>query len=94
MSAEGAAPVPRQRAYGKFGFVPGIIRCIIQSMQEFTPDDEAEVIRKKYRYRQLILTGRLKLPHDRAAQLLGPDCLYRLYSLAEPVTRPSRKKRN
>jgi hypothetical protein len=39
------------------------------------------VIRKKYRYRQLIFSGKLILPHKRAAQLLGPDCMYQLYAL-------------
>jgi hypothetical protein len=45
--------------------------------------DKAESLRKMFRYRQLILSGRLVLPHRRAAQLLGPDCLYHLYSLKE-----------
>ena len=44
-------------------------------------EDLAEIIRKKQRYRELILSGKLILPHDRAAQLVGPDCVYRLYSL-------------
>ncbi len=46
----------------------------------------AESMRKKYRYRQLILSGKLVLPITRAAQLLGPDCLYHLYSLGEVDT--------
>ncbi len=49
-------------------------------------EDMAESLRKKYRYRQLILSGKLVLPITRAAQLLGPDCLYHLYSLSEADT--------
>jgi hypothetical protein len=45
-------------------------------------EEKAEILRKKSRYRELILSGRLPLPHNRAAQLLGPDCLYHLYSLS------------
>jgi hypothetical protein len=50
---------------------------------EFSCEETAEELRKRYRYRQMILSGKLKLPHQRAAQLLGPDCLYHLYSLDE-----------
>jgi hypothetical protein len=52
--------------------------------------DQAEILRKKYRYRELILSGKLVLPHRRAAELLGPDCLYQLYGLREATQR--RKK--
>ncbi len=55
--------------------------------EELSPQDIAETIRKKYRYRELILSGKLKLPFDRAAQLLGPDCLYQLYSLQKSSSR-------
>jgi hypothetical protein len=47
-------------------------------------EEKAEILRKKNRYRELILSGKLSLPHKRAAQLLGPDCLYHLYSLSKP----------
>jgi hypothetical protein len=46
-------------------------------------EEAAEIMRKKYHYRELILSGRLVLSHERAAQLLGPDCLYHLYSVEE-----------
>jgi hypothetical protein len=55
--------------------------------------DEAEVMRKKFRYRQLILSGKIFLSHERAAQLLGPDCLYHLYSVKETNTTSSQKKK-
>ncbi len=40
---------------------------------------KAESLRKKYRYRRLIMTGRLCLPHPAARRLIGPDCAYHLY---------------
>jgi hypothetical protein len=46
-----------------------------------TSEDKAEIMRKKNRYRELILSGRLVLSHTSAARLLGPDSLYRLYSM-------------
>jgi hypothetical protein len=49
--------------------------------RELGCDDRAEIMRKRDRYRQLILSGRITLPVRRAAQLLGPDCAYRLYSV-------------
>ena len=54
--------------------------------------EAAEILRKRYRYRELILSGKLVLPHDRAAQLVGPDCLYHLYSV-QPTKPSSRRKR-
>jgi hypothetical protein len=56
-------------------------------------EETAEILRKKCRYRELILSGRLLLPHERAAQLLGPDCLYRLYSVGA-ARGPKTKKRS
>ena len=44
-------------------------------------EETAEIMRKRYRYRELVLSGRLILPHNRAAQLLGPDCAYHLYAV-------------
>ena len=55
--------------------------------------EAAEILRKKCRYRELILSGRLVLPHDRAAQLLGPDCLYHLYSIKDIEKSPGSRKR-
>lgn len=42
---------------------------------------DAEIIEKKYRYRRLLLRGKLKLPHDAAKKLIGVDTAYHLYSL-------------
>jgi len=40
----------------------------------------ADEIRKKYLYRRLIQSGRLKLPLKTARRLLGPDTAYHLYN--------------
>jgi|WetSurMetagenome_2_1015567.scaffolds.fasta_scaffold524388_1 hypothetical protein len=64
-------------------------------MKDDQAHEMAEVIRKKYRYRQLIFSGKLVLPHKRAAQLLGPDCMYQLYALQgskKPGKKVGRKK--
>ncbi len=60
-----------------------------------TCEEEAEVMRKKSRYRELILSGRIVLSHERASQLLGPDCLYHLYSVPQRSGRrkPGSRKR-
>ena len=60
-------------------------------LDNLTSADKAEIMRKKNRYRELILSGRLVLSHTRAAQLLGPDSLYRLYSVR---TNKSSEKRH
>jgi hypothetical protein len=54
--------------------------------------EAAEIMRKKSRYRELILSGRLMLPHRRAAQLLGPDCLYHLYPVSRSESRGKRRR--
>ena len=50
--------------------------------------DEAELIRKKYKYRRLIMEGKLVLPHEDAVKLLGPDCAYHLYSVEDAKRKP------
>lgn len=56
--------------------------------------EQADLIRKRYKYRELILSGRLKLPHPDAAKLLGPDCAYHLYAFENAIrTGKSRKKK-
>jgi hypothetical protein len=62
-------------------------------MQTLSCEEKAEIMRKQSRYRELILSGRLDLPYKRAAQLLGPDCLYHLYSLNHhPGKKTGRRK--
>jgi hypothetical protein len=66
---------------------------VITDSEKPSCEERAEILRKKCRYRELILSGRLVLPHERAAQLLGPDCLYHLYSASEAGSRSKKKKR-
>ena len=61
-------------------------------VRKLSCEEKAEILRKKNRYRELILSGHLILPHARAAALLGPDCLYRLYGVG-PNSRTSKKRR-
>jgi len=42
--------------------------------------EKSELIRLKYKYRRLIMTGKIKLSPKKAARLIGPDCAYHLYS--------------
>ena len=44
-------------------------------MQKTSPD----AIRLKYRYRKLILDGKIKLPFKDAVKLVGRDTAYHLY---------------
>lgn len=57
-----------------------------------TKSDQAEYLRLKYKYRRLILEGKLILPPGDAARLIGPDCAYHLYSL--PAKKPSKGSRS
>lgn len=41
--------------------------------------DEAEIIRIRYKYRKLIMEGKIKLPYAEAVKLIGPDSAYHLY---------------
>lgn len=59
---------------------------------ELSCAEKAEIMRKKSRYRELILSGRLRVPRARAAQLIGPDCLYHLYSV-DTTGNPDRRAR-
>jgi hypothetical protein len=53
-----------------------------------TSRDYAEEVRKRYLYRRLILRGKLRLPPEIAARLIGPDCAYHLYSRLPGKPRP------
>jgi len=54
-------------------------------------NEKAENIRKKYRYRHLILTGKIALARQAAVRMIGPDTAYHLYSQKPPQT-PKKKK--
>ncbi len=40
---------------------------------------KADDIRKRYLYRRLILSGKVKLSRTLAVRFVGPDCAYHLY---------------
>jgi hypothetical protein len=44
-----------------------------------TRAEQAQILRKQYQYRRLILSGRTQLPRKSAVRLVGPDCAYHLY---------------
>ncbi|MEZ4701648.1 MAG: hypothetical protein R2834_15020 [Rhodothermales bacterium] len=50
---------------------------------EASPEDElsqrADVMRKRYQYRRLIMKHKMGLSPASAAKLIGPDCAYHLY---------------
>ena len=57
-------------------------------MDHKTDEEKAELIRKRYLYRRLILTKKVALPRTSATRLIGPDCAYHLYGQFQP-TEPS-----
>ena len=42
-----------------------------------------EEIRLRYQYRNLILSGKVRLSLEAARRLVGPDCAYHLYSIVD-----------
>lgn len=50
-----------------------------ESTREPTPDSAAELARRRYRLREQVLKGKVDLPIEGAARLIGPDCAYHLY---------------
>ena len=40
---------------------------------------QAEEIERRYRYRTMILRGKVKLSRKAAVRMVGPDCAYHLY---------------
>jgi hypothetical protein len=42
-------------------------------------ENDAEIIRIRYKYRKLIMEGKIKLPYEEAVRLIGPDSAYHLY---------------
>jgi hypothetical protein len=48
---------------------------------------KAKEIRVRYKYRRLILSGQTGLPQNTAAKLIGPDCVYHLYSRTSPTNK-------
>jgi len=42
-------------------------------------ENDPEEIRIRYKYRKLILEGKIKLPYKDAVKFVGPDSAYHLY---------------
>ncbi|MCI4627213.1 MAG: hypothetical protein L3V56_14810 [Candidatus Magnetoovum sp. WYHC-5] len=42
--------------------------------------EQAQNARLKYKYRNMIMKGIIRLPYKGAEALVGPDCAYHLYS--------------
>ena len=53
--------------------------------------DRVAAARILYRYRRLILLGRIEVTHDAARRLVGPDCAYHLYGRGNVKPRRSRQ---
>ena len=51
---------------------------------------KAEEIRLRYRYRDLIIRGKIRISFEAARKLVGPDCAYHLYSVVD--LKKSRKR--
>ena len=47
-------------------------------------NEKAEAIKKRYRYRRLILTGKIGLSRHAAVKFIGADTAYHLYARATP----------
>ena len=54
-------------------------------------NEKAETIKKRYRYRRLILTGKIGLSRHAAVKLVGADTAYHLYARATPRHRSAKK---
>lgn len=57
------------------------IHLKLNPMMGAFPDPEE--VRLRYKYRSLIMKGKIKLPPSAASKLIGPDCAYHLYSNLE-----------
>jgi len=42
-------------------------------------NENAEILEKLYKYRRLILSGKIKINLDTAKKFIGPDVAYHLY---------------
>ena len=59
--------------------------------------EKVQIVKKRYLYKQLILSGKIKLPPKAALAFVGPDCIYHLYRHLETpfnLNRGTRKHHN
>ncbi len=54
-------------------------------------NEKAEAIKKRYRYRRLILTGKIDLSRHAAVKFIGADTAYHLYARVTPRHRAKKK---
>ena len=54
-------------------------------------NEKAEAIKKRYRYRRLILTGKIDLSRHAAVKFIGADTAYHLYARATHQHREAKK---
>lgn len=54
--------------------------------------DKSEELRLRYRYRKLILDGKISLSFESAKKMIGPDCAYRLYSVTDRIKNMKKRK--
>ncbi|MFK7768860.1 MAG: hypothetical protein AB8B55_16690 [Mariniblastus sp.] len=47
-------------------------------------DSDAELARRKYLYRKLVMNRGVKIPARLAMKMVGPDCAFHLYSQHMP----------
>ena len=53
---------------------------------------EAELIRKRYLYRRLVIRGDARVSRETAKRLVGPDCAYHLYGPVQNSKPKARRK--
>ena len=54
-------------------------------------NEKAEAIKKRYRYRHLIITGKIDLSRHAAVKFIGADTAYHLYARTTPRSRAAEK---
>ena len=50
-------------------------------------------MRIRYKYRRMILRGEIKVSHEAAVKLVGPDCAFHLYGIYSGESGKSKVKR-
>ena len=56
-------------------------------------NDLSEELRLRYRYRKLILDGKIALSFESAKKIIGPDCAYHLYSVPDVMKKLKKRTR-
>jgi len=56
----------------------------VMSKKKSESDSQADEVRRKYKYRKLVINGSVKIPARLAMKMVGPDCAYHLYRQHSP----------